>query len=82
MPPEAGHEARGDVVDHQDAVQEALEEEGQAGFTNDAITNASTAHALNSTFSDTEVEAALNAMGTKVNSILTVLRANGLIEAS
>lgn len=44
-----------------------------------AITNASTAHALNSTFSDTEAEAALNALGTKINSILTALRAFGIV---
>ena len=42
------------------------------------ITDASVAHALNSTFSDTEVEAALNALGTKINSILAVLEAHGL----
>lgn len=40
-----------------------------------AIANASTAHALNATFSDTEVEAALNALGTKVNEILARMRA-------
>lgn len=42
------------------------------------ITDASVAHALNSTFSDTEVEAALNALGTKINAILDVLDAAGL----
>jgi hypothetical protein len=40
-----------------------------------AIANASTAHALNATFSDTEVEAALNALGAKVNEILARMRA-------
>lgn len=40
-----------------------------------ALTNASTAHALNATFSDTEVEAALNALGTKVNAIIAALKA-------
>jgi len=44
-----------------------------------AITDASTAHALNSTFSDTEVEAALNALGTKLNSALAALRAFGIV---
>lgn len=44
-----------------------------------AITDASTAHALNATFSDTEVEAALNALGTKLNSVLAALRAGGLV---
>lgn len=42
------------------------------------ITDASVAHALNSTFSDTEAEAALNALGAKINSILAVLDAHGL----
>lgn len=46
------------------------------------IANASVAHALNATFSDTEVEAALNALGTKVNAILTALRAHGLLASS
>lgn len=44
-----------------------------------AITDASTAHALNATFSDTEVEAALNALGTKINAIITVLESKGII---
>lgn len=43
------------------------------------IADASVAHALNATFSDTEVEAALNALGTKVNAILDVLEAHGLM---
>ncbi len=37
--------------------------------------NASTAHALNPTFSDTEAEAALNALGTKINAVITALKA-------
>lgn len=44
-----------------------------------AITDASVAHALNATFSDTEVEAALNALGTKINTIIARLEAHGLI---
>lgn len=44
------------------------------------ITDASVAHALNSTFSDTEAEAALNALGTKINSILDILEAHGLMK--
>lgn len=56
----AGFAAAGDVV--------------AAGTTGSAITNASTAHALNATFSDTEVEGALNTLGTKMNSILAALR--------
>lgn len=37
------------------------------------ITDAVVAHALNSTFSDTEAEAALDALGGKINAILVVL---------
>lgn len=65
--------------DVEDSVLSELEKTGQAGFTNAAITNASVAHALNATFSDTEVEAALNALGTKVNAILAALRTNGIV---
>lgn len=41
------------------------------------VADASTAHALNSTFSDTEAEAALNALGVKINAILATLEAFG-----
>ena len=47
-----------------------------------AIADAETSHDLNATFSDTEVEAALNALGGKINSILTVLRNAGIIASS
>lgn len=43
------------------------------------VADASVAHALNSTFSDTEVEAALNALGTKINAVLDILEAHGLM---
>ena len=43
------------------------------------ITDAVTAHALNSTFSDTEVEAALDALGVKFNDLKnSVIEAHGL----
>lgn len=42
------------------------------------ITDASVAHALNATFSDTEVETALNALGAKINLILDALDAAGI----
>ncbi len=66
---------------HEDDVRAVVVDEMAGGATgaNAAITNASVAHALNSTFSDTEVEAALNAMGTKVNLILAALRNSGII---
>lgn len=44
------------------------------------IADAETSHDLNSTFSDTEAEAALNALGTTINSILAVLEAHGLVK--
>ncbi len=48
-------------------------------FTQQAnITDANTAHALNATFSDTEVEAALDALGAKINAILAALDALNL----
>lgn len=46
------------------------------------IADAVVAHALNSTFSDTEAEAALNALGVKINAIIDILEANGLSAAS
>lgn len=45
------------------------------------VADASVAHTLNSTFSDTEVEAALNALGVKINSIYRILEAHGLMKA-
>lgn len=44
----------------------------------DAPTDASTSHNLNSTFSDTEAEAALNALATKINSVATTV--NGILD--
>lgn len=46
------------------------------------VADAEVAHALNATFSDTEVEGALDALGGKINSILAVLIAKGLMAAS
>lgn len=46
------------------------------------IADAVVAHDVNATFSDTEVEAALNALGVKINAILDVLEAHGLAKAS
>jgi hypothetical protein len=43
-----------------------------------SITDASVAHALNSTFSDTEAEAALDALGAKINLILDALDEAGI----
>lgn len=46
------------------------------------VADASVAHALNATFSDTEVEGALNALGTKINSILAALEEFGINASS
>lgn len=46
-----------------------------------AIVAASEAHALNSTFSDTEVDGALDALGAKVNLIIAALVAKGILIA-
>ena len=53
-----------------------------AGAQQATIADASVAHALNSTFSDTEAEAALDALGTKINAILAALEANGILASS
>jgi hypothetical protein len=50
----------------------------KCAFVSDAVV----AHALNSTFSDTEAEAALNALGVKINAILDILEEKGLMAAS
>jgi hypothetical protein len=46
------------------------------------IADAVVAHALNSTFSDTEAEAALNALGVKINAILDILEEKGLMASA
>lgn len=46
-----------------------------------AISDASTAHTLNATFSNTEAQNALNALGTKINTIIARLEAAGIIAA-
>lgn len=46
------------------------------------IADAVVAHDVNSTFSDTEVEAALNALGVKINAVIAVLEGAGLTATS
>ena len=46
------------------------------------ITDASTAHDLNATYSDTEVEAALDALGTTLNAVIAALEGAGITAAS
>ena len=65
-------------ADVRDVIQAEIET--TVGLNAASIADASEAHALNSVFSDTEVEAALNALGVKINDILAVLRTNGIID--
>ncbi len=44
------------------------------------VADAVVAHDVNSTFSDTEVEATLDALGVKINAVLDVLEAHGLMK--
>lgn len=69
---------------HEEDVREVIQDEIETsvGLDQTAIANASVAHALNASFSDTEVEAALNALGGKVNAIIAALVAAGILEAS
>jgi len=75
-------EAPDRTIPHQEATEEVVADviEAGVGHNNAAITDASVAHALNATFSDTEVEGALNALGGKINLILAALRANGIVD--
>lgn len=50
-----------------------------SGTTASAITAAEVAHDVNAVFSDTEVEAALDALGTKINSIIAALQAFNIV---
>ena len=68
--------------DTEDSVKEELERTGNVAHTNAHIADAVVAHALNSTFSDTEAESALNALGVKINAIIDALEANGILAAS
>lgn len=40
-----------------------------------ALTNASASHTINATFSNTEVKAALDALGAKINTVIAALKA-------
>lgn len=69
------------IIPHQNLVEQVIDQRitSNAGSPAAAIDDAEVEHALNSTFSDTEVEGALDALGGTVNSILAVLRAKGLV---
>lgn len=44
------------------------------------LADASVAHSFNGTFSNTELQNACNALGTKINAILDILEAHGLMK--
>lgn len=46
------------------------------------ITDAATDTTLNATYSNTEVAAAINALGTKINAVLAALEANGVLASA
>lgn len=68
---------------HEEDVREVIQDEIETsvGLDQTPIANASVAHALNASFSDTEVEAALNALGGKVNALIAALVAAGILDA-
>lgn len=74
------------TIEHQDDVEAVIDERlsgaADGGTANAFVAAAVTAHALNSTFSDTEVEAALNALGTKINSLRTAMINSNILPAS
>jgi hypothetical protein len=53
----------------------------QASIANAAIAAASEAHALADSFDDEESEAALNALGAKINAIIVALENFGILES-
>lgn len=67
---------------HEQDVREVIQDEIEdtVGATGASIADASEAHALNSVFSDTEVEGALDDLGATINAVLAVLRTNGIID--
>jgi hypothetical protein len=77
--------AQGISLADKNAIKNALQElnDGlQAAITpGSAIADASEAHALNATFSDTEVEAALDALGAKINAVILALETAGILAA-
>jgi len=65
---------------NQDCVVSDRTGKGMLASRQTLVANAVVAHALNATFSDTEVEAALNALGVKINALLDILEAHGLMK--
>lgn len=52
------------------------------GTISNHIADASAAHTINATFSNTEVKAALDALGSKINAIIKVLEDNKITKTS
>ncbi len=52
------------------------------GTKSNHIADASVAHTIDATFSNTEVKAALDALGGKINAILKVLEDNHIVKTS
>lgn len=67
---------------HEEDVREVIQDEIETsiGVNQTAIAVAEVEHALNATFSDTEVEGALNTLGTKINLIIAALVAAGILD--
>lgn len=60
------------TIPHEDEHRAVVDSEMQAESA--ALTNAVTSHTINATFSNTEVKNALDALGTKINTIIAVLK--------
>ena len=84
IPSEEALDAADDSIPNQSAVEAVVVEQIDARFgePGDAIADLTAAVALNSTFSDTEVEAAFLATNNKVNAILAALRTANIIETA
>jgi hypothetical protein len=81
MSDEVSRQDDDDTVPHQNLIEDIVDARIASGAVDPSthVTNASVAHALNATFSDTEAETALNALGTKINAILDILEEHGLM---
>lgn len=78
----AGKDNTGKQPAELDKLEAAIGASLPSGTQQAHITDASVAHDVNAIFSDTEVEAALDALGGKINAILLVLEAYGLTATS
>ena len=65
-------------ADVRDVIQDEIED--TVGRNRANISDAETAHALSEVYDDAEVEGALDALGSKINAILDILLANGIMD--